>query len=55
MTEAVDTELWETAGWRDRANHLLETGEPHYDVVAGLIEELRAAVREATGGSTTEA
>ena len=54
VTEAVDTELWETAGWRDRASNLLETGEAHYDVVAGLIGELRAAVREAAGGSTTE-
>jgi len=55
VIEAVDTELWETAGWRDRAHDLLETGEPHYDVVISLIDELRAAVREAAGGSTTEA
>lgn len=45
VIDAVDRELWETVGWRDRAQHLLETGAPHYDVVAGLIEELRASVR----------
>jgi len=55
VTEAVDLELWEEAGWRARATDLLESGEPHYDVVAGLIEELRALVRETTGGGTTEA
>jgi LAO/AO transport system kinase len=50
VNEAVDSELWERAGWRDRARHLLESGEPHYDVVAGLIDELRAAMREVAGG-----
>ena len=55
VTEAVDVELWEEAGWRARATHLLGLGEPHYDVVAGLIEELRALAREATERGTTEA
>jgi len=55
LTEAFDAEIWESAGWSERARKLLESGQPHYDVVSGLIDELRAAVREAAGGSTTEA
>lgn len=55
VTEAVDLELWEEAGWSARAIDLLESGEPHYDVVAGLIEELRALARETTEGGKTEA
>jgi LAO/AO transport system kinase len=54
VSEAVNLELWEEAGWGARATHLLGLGEPHYDVVAGLIKELRALAREATGGGTTE-
>ena len=54
VVEAVDGELWEAAGWRERAASLLASGEAHYDVVAGLIEELRAQAREAAGGGTNE-
>ena len=54
VVEAVDGELWEAAGWRERAASLLASGEAHYDVVAALIEELRAQVREAAGGGTNE-
>ena len=54
VAEALDVELWEAAGWRDRASHLLENGKAHYDVVADLINGLRDAVREKTEGSTKE-
>ena len=54
VVEAVDQELWEAAGWRERAARLLASGEAHYDVVSGLIEELRAQAREAAGGGTNE-
>jgi len=54
VADALDAELWEAGGWRDRASHLLENGQPHYDVVVGLIDELRAAAHGSAGGSTTE-
>ena len=54
VAEALDEELWEAAGWRERATHLLENGKPHYDVVAELIGELRDAALDKAEGSRKE-
>jgi len=54
LAEAVDRELWEAFGWRERAARLLADGAAHYDVVADLIEELRAQTRTAAGGGASE-
>ena len=54
LAEAVDRELWEAFGWRERAVRLLADGAAHYDVVADLIEELRVQTRAAAGGGASE-
>ena len=54
VVEAVDQELWTAAGWRERAANLLASGEAHYDVVAALIDELRARAQEGAGGGVNE-
>ena len=54
VAEALDEELWEAAGWRESAGHLLENGKPHYDVVDELIGGLRDAQLETAKGSREE-